>query len=78
MKYLLNFRNGSKVEVGFLEDFNGDITDEITINLIVNSFDLQNGEASTYLSEKDLRDFIGILLQAQQRVRNRNNLNKGF
>lgn len=60
---------GSEFSIDLLEDFNGNYSGEI--NLQLEGFnDFEKTLSSATMNEKDLRLFIGVLLQVQQSLKN--------
>ena len=77
MKYLLETKAGAtpkaKFELSFVEDSVGELTDEVCFNFNgYKDFELCKDDSIAVLNEKDLHSLIGMLLQVQQKVRNRN------
>lgn len=74
MKYSLFVKASNnpnaKIELDLLEDFNGNLSKEscITITGVNENFECK--EVSSVLTENDLHKLIGMLLQAQQNIRN--------
>ena len=72
MKYVLSLKagnnSGHEIAVSFVEDFNGDITDEVCVNF-QGLEDFKTIETFLILNEKDLNNLIGMLLQVQQKLR---------
>lgn len=75
MKYLLKTKASNnpdaQISVSFVEDSNGNITDEICFSFIglLNDFSYSE-ESIAIMTEKDLHNLIGMLLQVQQKLRN--------
>jgi hypothetical protein len=76
MKYLLETKASNNPEhqilIEILEDVNGDYIDEVCINFD-GLRDFERIESYLILNKRDLNSLIGLLLQAQQTIRNKRN-----